>query len=158
LDEGGATAKVLHLWFLGGAGPADLDATYRYYAWASETVNGVVVGWDYAPDLGWLEDGTPPEVTVQLFTASVARGETVTLSVKTDPGVGCLVELAYASGPAVAAVLVTTYADASGLITWSWEVDIGTRPGTYPLDIHCLRGATGTPILAESLELQVRDP
>jgi hypothetical protein len=45
--------------FLPGSGPADLNGrTVRFYAWASATVAGEVVAWDYAPDAAWLS--APP--------------------------------------------------------------------------------------------------
>ena len=39
--------------------PRDLDAaSMRWYAWASATIAGEVVAWDYAPDTAWV--GLPP--------------------------------------------------------------------------------------------------
>lgn len=42
--------------FLAGSRPSSIDAEARFYAFASRTVDGEVVAWDYAPDDGWLAD------------------------------------------------------------------------------------------------------
>jgi hypothetical protein len=58
-DQGGLSAPTVIFTFLGGTAPRDLDAaSMRWYAWASATVAGEVVAWDYAPDTAWL--GLPP--------------------------------------------------------------------------------------------------
>jgi hypothetical protein len=52
-NESGGTEMVFT--FLGGTSPPGLVAeTTRFYAWASSTVGGEVVAWDYAPDTAWL--------------------------------------------------------------------------------------------------------
>jgi hypothetical protein len=45
--------------FLGGSRPERIDHKTRFYAWASVSVNGDVVAWDYAPDVGWLSSVRP---------------------------------------------------------------------------------------------------
>lgn len=40
--------------FLGDSAPRGLTEASRFYAWTSVTDGGMVVGWDYAPDTGWL--------------------------------------------------------------------------------------------------------
>jgi hypothetical protein len=36
------------------------EAAFRFYAWASQIEDGRVVATDYAPDVGWLEEGDQP--------------------------------------------------------------------------------------------------
>jgi hypothetical protein len=45
--------------FLGGTRPPGVSLRTRFYAWASLEEDGVVVAWDYAPDVGWI--GAPAE-------------------------------------------------------------------------------------------------
>ena len=59
--EGDPLATTIMFTFLTSTGtlPPGIDLDARYYAWASQTENGQVVAWDYAPDFGWLERGDP---------------------------------------------------------------------------------------------------
>jgi hypothetical protein len=54
--EPGASGSDLYFTFLSGtpAAAAITAETARFYAWASSTVDGEVVAWDYAPDTAWL--------------------------------------------------------------------------------------------------------
>ncbi len=40
--------------FLPGSAPPEVTGRTRVYAWASVEVDGEIVAWDYAPDVGWL--------------------------------------------------------------------------------------------------------
>ena len=49
-------ALYVHFFFLNGADPPCVfPNTVRLYAYASVTEKGVVIEWDYAPDVAWLE-------------------------------------------------------------------------------------------------------
>lgn len=53
----GLGTRTMVFSFLPGSAPADLDPhTVRFYAWASATLDGEVVAWDYAPDAGWMTE------------------------------------------------------------------------------------------------------
>jgi hypothetical protein len=51
-DFASLESPMMRFWFLTGSsrglGPAN------FYAWASVSLNGEIVAWDYAPDFGWL--------------------------------------------------------------------------------------------------------
>jgi heat shock protein HslJ len=44
----------------------ELVRAFPFYAWASTIEDGRVVATDYAPDTGWLQEGAPPEVRLEL--------------------------------------------------------------------------------------------
>ena len=79
LEEGGTS---VHLFFT-RISPAGLrTAPKQFYAWASMTVRGEVVAWDYAPDGAWLQsllpDGWSGPVrwdAVQMPTFAMGRNE-----------------------------------------------------------------------------------
>jgi hypothetical protein len=139
-DEAGADdppswATTVMFTFLTGTEPPGIGAGTRYYAWASHSENGELVSWDYAPDNGWLKFTTTPYITIQNLTASVARGEWASLSIKTVPNATCSIAITYDRGmtdPAGEEV-----ADPSGNVNISWRVGTDEAPGTYPLDINC---------------------
>lgn len=73
--EGGSGAGRIGLdtWYPGEEGGGRAEFRYsvlederplRFYVWASMIERGRVAATDYAPDAGWLEEGTQPELTL----------------------------------------------------------------------------------------------
>jgi hypothetical protein len=93
-DDPASWARTVMFTFL-DSGPPGLGSGTRYYAWASHTENGDLVSWDYAPDNGWLGFRTLVNVTVLNLTASVARSEWASLSIKTEPNATCSIAIGY---------------------------------------------------------------
>ena len=55
-EEGGSPEEeaTMLFTFLGGSRPEGISGLTRVYGWASVEVDGEIVAWDYAPDVGWL--------------------------------------------------------------------------------------------------------
>jgi hypothetical protein len=89
MANGGTGRWGLDTWYPGeegSAGRATLryslgpdETAFRFYAWASLLEGGRIVATDYAPDVGWLEEGDQPELTlvgpVWAFGSDFTRGE-----------------------------------------------------------------------------------
>jgi hypothetical protein len=90
-------------------------------------------------------------VTKVSLTASVCNGCTASVSIKTDAGAMCDIDVKYNSGSSTAAGLSPKTANSSGNVTWSWRVGSRTASGTYPIFIECSKGDR-----SGSLELQFK--
>jgi hypothetical protein len=75
LADGGTGRVGLDTWYPGeeesSASRATLrysprpdEAAFRFYAWASLIEEGRILATDYAPDVGWLEEGDQPELSL----------------------------------------------------------------------------------------------
>ena len=89
-----------------------------------------------------MEPTVPPDLSIKkiALTASVARGATARLSIRTAGKADCSITVTYNSGPSQASGLVNKIADSSGRIMWSWKVGTRTARGSYPIDISCTKG------------------
>jgi hypothetical protein len=82
----------------------------------------------------------PLSVKVTNRTASVRRGGTASVTIKTAPRAACSIDVEYASGSSTAAGLGDKTASSTGFITWKWKVGSNTTRGTWPIYITCELG------------------
>ncbi len=75
--------------------------------------------------------------TVVSFTAQVHRGGTGTVAVRTAPRAKCVLMVHYRTGAKDTSVYSRKAADKSGRVSWTWHVDAGATPGSWPLLVHC---------------------
>jgi hypothetical protein len=81
----------------------------------------------------------PMDVTKEAFTAKVATTKTASVTIRTDAGAKCTIEVLYDSGPSQAQGLDPKTATSGGKVIWSWKVGSNTKAGTYPITIVCTR-------------------
>ncbi|WP_067934464.1 thermonuclease family protein [Alicyclobacillus kakegawensis] len=67
---------------------------------------------------------------------SVHRGQKASITVRTKPKALGTIEVDYKSGPSKAKGLGPKYANASGLISWTWTVGTNTTRGSWPVIIR----------------------
>ena len=65
------------------------------------------------------------------ITSPVKRNGTAVLKIQGKPGAEYRIEVYYDSGKSKAAGLTPKSADALGIVTWTWRVDISTTPGLH---------------------------
>jgi len=73
--------------------------------------------------------------------APVKAGSYATATIKTAASAKCSIAVEYKSGPATAAGLDPKTANSSGVVTWRWKVGARTTLGSWPVTVHCTRGA-----------------
>ncbi|MEJ7748444.1 MAG: hypothetical protein WKF56_04025 [Candidatus Limnocylindrales bacterium] len=88
------------------------------------------------------ESVKPKALTVKIVkrTRSVSQGDMASITIKTTKKAQCSIDIEYGTGPATASGLGTNEANGKGQITWKWQVDASTTPGTWPITIGCELG------------------
>lgn len=85
---------------------------------------------------------TTGSLALVTFAATVARGSSPTLAVRTRAGATCTMQVTLPSGRiSTAAGLGSTTADGSGLAAWTWHVSTATGPGTATAQVRCPTGS-----------------
>jgi hypothetical protein len=115
--------------------------------------SGVGPSGSSATPLPYVQDGQsatptashPPAATTLSvkFTslAPVKADSYATATIKTAASAKCSITVDYKSGPATAAGLDPKTASSTGVVTWRWKVGARTTPGSWPVTVHCTRGA-----------------
>jgi hypothetical protein len=87
-------------------------------------------------------EAEPAELAIRVtkLTASVRRGATASITIKTAAKARCSIDVEYKSGSSTAKGLGDKTANSSGLVTWSWKVGSNTTRGSWPIYIDCSRG------------------
>jgi hypothetical protein len=85
---------------------------------------------------------------VQITSVTGARpGGRATLAARTTPGAVCSIAYRTPAGTAsVAQGLTNRTADASGVVSWFWEIGPSTRPGTGSVVVTCGGGSARSAI------------
>jgi hypothetical protein len=82
------------------------------------------------------------QATITKLTSPVKPGEEANISIKTEPGALCRIEVKLKSGISKAAALKTQRADDKGVATWTWKIAANAAAGDWPVTIECsLKGA-----------------
>jgi hypothetical protein len=79
----------------------------------------------------------PIDVTVTVAPKASQQGDTASVTIKTQSGASCKIDVQYPSGSSEAAGLGTKKASAAGVVTWKWLVGSQTTVGTWPIVIDC---------------------
>ena len=76
-------------------------------------------------------------------TSPVSQGRYATVEVETLPGASCVIKVWYKTGWSTAAGLYSKEAGEKGRVSWTWEVDPRTAPGTWSIYVTAeLNGET----------------
>jgi hypothetical protein len=89
-----------------------------------------------------------PAGGVEITSVSGGRpGGRASVSVQTTPGASCSISYRTPAGtPSTAQGLTPRVADSSGVVTWTWDIGISTRPGTGTVTVTCNGASTSSPI------------
>lgn len=79
----------------------------------------------------------PVGASVQSLTSPVKPGQNTSLSVRTNAGSKCSIEVKYGELSGEDSGLVTKVADDYGIVNWSWTVDKSAPVGTWPVKVTC---------------------
>jgi phosphatidylserine/phosphatidylglycerophosphate/cardiolipin synthase-like enzyme len=121
-----------------------ITTTPRAVAAVDVAVNG-----DYAIGTSVVNPPAPPTntaggaVTITAFESSIGPGDEDSLSVHAKPGASCDLKVTLPSGyVSESHGLGVADANASGTVTWTWEIGPSTDPGTAHATISCTDGST----------------
>jgi hypothetical protein len=73
-------------------------------------------------------------------SSPASRNSTATVRIRTVPGARCGISVQYSTGFSTAAGLTPKDADASGAVSWSWQIGPNTAPGPVPVSVSCSSG------------------
>ncbi|OYW85723.1 hypothetical protein B7Z17_01795, partial [Candidatus Saccharibacteria bacterium 32-49-10] len=80
----------------------------------------------------------PIGIALQSFSSPVARGMNSAITIKTNADAACSIKLTYNNKELSKDMgLIPKTADEYGVATWSWKVESGRPPGTYPVEVTC---------------------
>jgi hypothetical protein len=74
---------------------------------------------------------------VEMLTTPVTPGSNVSLTVRTNAGAICTIQVKYGSAISKDSGLVQKTADEFGVITWAWTVEPSTPKGSWPITVTC---------------------
>jgi len=83
-------------------------------------------------------------ISMVSLTSPIYPGSTATLIIQTVPGANCSITVYYKSGASQAAGLGPQTADASGQVTWSWNVGSRTAKGIWKIVVQFELGGKTT--------------
>lgn len=78
--------------------------------------------------------------SVQTLTSPVAPGANASISVKTNPGSKCTIEVVYDGTASADSGLSPKDADEYGVVSWTWTVDASAPLGVWPVEVTCVYG------------------
>jgi hypothetical protein len=79
-------------------------------------------------------------VKIVSLTSPISGGKQATIEVSTAPNASCKIVVTYDSGPSAAKGLEPKTADATGSVSWTWNVGATTTPGKWPVTVTCTSG------------------
>jgi len=79
-------------------------------------------------------------VKIVSLTSPISGGKPATIEVTTAPKASCTIVVTYDSGPSAAKGLEPKTADATGSVSWTWNVGTTTAPGKWPVTVTCTSG------------------
>ena len=86
-----------------------------------------------------VDPKTPVGVSVTVLTSPIKAGSNASITIKTKPLAACSIKVEYDKKPGTDGGLVPKSADDYGVATWTWTVEPGRPPGTWPVDVTCAR-------------------
>lgn len=117
---------LLYTWYMGGQ-PLPETASEQKTA-PTQPVQ--------APKRAVSEDA-PVGVALTTITSPVTAPANVMITIKTNPGAACKIDVKYNTVSAQDTGLVPKIADEFGMVQWTWSVPLGTPAGKWPIDITC---------------------
>ena len=90
----------------------------------------------------------PEGVAIESFLTPVKAGENTTLSIRSNAGSTCSIEVTYKNDiKSHDSGLTSRKTDIYGFVTWTWTVEKTVPPGTYPAKVTCVyNGRSGVVI------------
>lgn len=89
------------------------------------------------PDPQKPDPDAPVGASVQSLITPVKAGQNTSMTVRTNAGSKCSIEVKYGEVAGEDSGLVAKIADNYGIVTWSWTVDEAATVGTWPVKVTC---------------------
>jgi len=99
----------------------------------------VVVALSLAPLWAATVAADTPQLSVAVvaLTSPIARGADARLVIHASPHTPCELLVYYNAAPANIHLAFPKRSDDTGQVSWTWRIDRGVIPGTWPLTVHC---------------------
>lgn len=79
----------------------------------------------------------PEGAAIEALTSPAVIGDTVSVTVKTNPGSTCMIAVVYNNIASKDPGLKPGLADDFGTISWTWKIDSSVPEGSWPVNVTC---------------------
>ena len=94
---------------------------------------------------------TKASASIQQLTSPVMPGDTVDITVRSNPTATCKIAIEYNKVPSTDAGLIEKTTDEFGMVNWQWTVGKATPHGKWPVTVTCALDEQRTAVVVGDL-------